>query len=212
MTALQYSRLNLISKFGTYRPIHAVAFALSTISFGLFTLLTERTSKVAWAFYQLIGSAGAGLVLSTLLPAIMAALPESDVAASSATYSFIRTFGYIWGVTIPSIVFNGVWKGQLAAGRIRNGWLREQLWEGGAYAFASRAHVLKENMEGRVWDEIVDVYVRSLKTIWWVGLGISGAGFCLVWVAKELKLRTELETEYGIEKKAGGGQGRESET
>ncbi|PLB46217.1 MFS general substrate transporter [Aspergillus steynii IBT 23096] len=202
----------LLSKLGAYRPIHAVAFALSAISFGLFTLLNETTSTVAWVFYQLIGSAGAGMVLSTLLPAIMAALSESDVAAASATYSFIRTFGYIWGVTVPSIVFNGVWKGELAGGKVQETSLREELWEGGAYAFASQAHSLRDEVEKGVWGEVVSIYSRSLRTIWWVGLGISVVGFGLVWVAKGLELRTELETEYGIqEKREGENQGGRSE-
>ncbi|KAH8432048.1 uncharacterized protein LDX57_009696 [Aspergillus melleus] len=202
----------LLSKLGVYRPIHATAFGFSSISFGLFTLLNESTSKVAWVFYQLIGSAGAGMVLSTLLPAIMAALSEADVASASATYSFIRTFGYIWGVTIPSIVFNGVWKGELARGRVPAKWLREELREGGAYAFASQAHSLKCDVEGNIWSEIVTVYIRSLKAIWWIGLGISLFGFCLVWVAKELELRTELDTEYGFqEKRSKEGEGESSD-
>ncbi len=49
-----------------------------------------------------------GMVMSVLLPAIMAPLPESYVASSSATYSFVRTFGYIWGVAVPSLIFNSV--------------------------------------------------------------------------------------------------------
>ncbi|KAI9039704.1 MFS general substrate transporter [Aspergillus affinis] len=191
----------LLSKLGVYRPIHATAFGLSSISFGLFTLLSESTSKLAWVFYQLIGSAGAGMILSTLLPAIMAALSEADVASASATYSLIRTFGYIWGVTIPSIVFNGVWKGELARGRIQAEWLRKELREGGAYTFASQGHSLKSDVKGNIWSEVVTVYIRSLETIWWIGLGISLFGFCLVWVAKELELRTELETEYGTQEK-----------
>lgn len=85
----------LLSKISAYQPLHTVAFMLSCISFGPFTLLKPSTPKVAWVFYQLIASAGAGIIQSVLLPAIMAALPESDVAAASATYSFLRTFAYV---------------------------------------------------------------------------------------------------------------------
>jgi hypothetical protein len=189
----------LLSKTGAYRPLHASAFALSAIGFGLFTLLNGSTSKVAWVFFQLINSAGSGLILSVLLPAIMAGLPESDVASSSATYSFIRTFGYIWGVTIPSLIFTGTFNKNLHL--ISSSVLRDQLKDGQAYSFASEAHHLQNTVDPVVWSEVVEVYSKSLKVIWWLGLGISIVGFFLVGAEKGLTLRTDLETEYGIQDK-----------
>lgn len=87
----------LLAKIGAYRPLHALAFALIAITFGLFTLMGNSTSKVAWVFFELIGSVGTGFTLSTLLPAIMAPLADADTAVSSATYSFVRCF-----VSLPS--------------------------------------------------------------------------------------------------------------
>ncbi|KAF2175387.1 MFS general substrate transporter [Zopfia rhizophila CBS 207.26] len=154
----------LLSKFGAYRPIHAAAFALSAIGFGLFTLLDESTAKVAWVFFELIASGGSGMILSVLLPAIMAALPESDVASASAAYSFIRTFGYIWGVTIPSI-FSAQFNKYLY--KISSVAVRNLLADGAAYAFASNHLVNK--LEAVVRTEARDVYARSLNTVWcWV--------------------------------------------
>ncbi|KAK2745532.1 hypothetical protein FQN57_003657 [Myotisia sp. PD_48] len=190
----------LLSKFGAYRPLHAVAFALSAVGFGLLTLLDGNTSTVAWVFFQIIASAGAGMVMSVLLPAIMAGLPESDVASSSATYSFIRTFGYIWGVTIPSIIFNAVFNDNIHL--ISSESLRNQLRDGAAYSFASLAHEVRGELPARIWDQIVEVYTKALRTIWWVGLGISIASFFAVGGEKGLELRKELETEYGIKEGA----------
>ena len=85
----------LMEKMGKYKPLHAASFTIAATGFGLLTLLDESTVK--WAIFQLILGAGLGLSLSTLLPAIMAGLNEKDVASSTATYSFVRTFGYIWG-------------------------------------------------------------------------------------------------------------------
>ncbi|KAI1199440.1 MFS general substrate transporter [Nemania serpens] len=188
----------LLTKFGAYRPLHAVAFALSAIAFGLFTLLNSSTPKVAWAFFQLIASAGCGMILSVLLPAIMAGLPESDVASASATFSFIKNFGYIWGVTISGIIFNAAIDQNLYL--ISDRALREQLSGGEAYAFASQLHAQKATLEPGVLAEVMEVYARSLRTIWWVGLGISLASVLAVAGEKHLELRTELQTEYGLEK------------
>jgi hypothetical protein len=187
----------LLSKLGAYRPLHAVAFALSAVGFGLFTLLNERTSKVAWAFFQLIASAGSGMTLSILLPAIMAGLPESDVASASAAYSFVRTFGYIWGVTIASIIFNSEFNNNLSS--ISSSTLRKELEDGVAYSFASHVHEVGGQYDSSVWNEVVQVYVKSLKTIWWVGLAFSLVGFFVVGAERGLELRKELETEYGID-------------
>ncbi|KAH7072743.1 major facilitator superfamily domain-containing protein [Paraphoma chrysanthemicola] len=185
----------LMEKTGTYKPLHAASFAIAAIGFGLLTLLDESTVK--WAIFQLILGGGLGLTLSTLLPGIMAGLPESDVASSTATYSFIRTFGYIWGVTIASIVFNGVFNHHLP--QISSPELRAQLRDGQAYGFASQAHRLRNTIPPEVWSEVVDVYRKSLQVIWYVGAGICVVCFCLVWVEKSIPLRKELDTQYGIE-------------
>ncbi|KAL4861663.1 hypothetical protein BDV12DRAFT_207849 [Aspergillus spectabilis] len=190
----------LLSIFGEYLPLHAAAFALSAISFGLFTLLDASTSTVAWVFFELIAAAGAGLILSVLLPAIMAALPESDVAVATAAYSFIRTFGYVWGVTIASVIFNAVIDAN--ADSISSVELRSRVNGAQAYSFASQAHRIIEDAGGRAqagWDEVADVYTEALRVIWWVGLGISLVGLFAVGLERRLELRKELETEYGID-------------
>ncbi|KAI2618908.1 MFS general substrate transporter [Hypoxylon sp. NC1633] len=187
----------LLTYTGTYKALHAVAFGVTAIGFGLFTLLDGNTAKVAWVFFELISSFGLGLTVSTMLPSIMAGLPESDVASSTAAYAFIKTFGYVWGVVIPSIIFNGVFDANLY--RISSLDLRAQLSGGAAYAFASEIHGLKDSLDPTVWQEVQGVYVTSLRTIWWVGLGTSLVGFLIVWVERSLHLRDVLETEYGLD-------------
>lgn len=190
----------LLSTFGKYRPLHAASFALSAIGLGLFTILSP--SKARWAIFQLIASAGSGITLSTLLPAIMAGLAEPDVAAAAAVYSFIRTFGYIWGVTMPSIIFNAVFNKNLHLISSRS--LRNQLRDGAAYSFASELHSILGTRDRGLWTELIEVYTRSLEVIWWVGLGISVVGLVIVGFEKEIELRKDLETEYGIDEKKEG--------
>ncbi|CAG8981970.1 hypothetical protein HYALB_00004834 [Hymenoscyphus albidus] len=118
------------------------------------------------------------MTVSTLLHALLAALPESDVASASAVFSFIKTFGFVWGVTLPSLIFNP---------------------NGAAYSFASQAHRMKSLVDPKVWDEIVGVYIATLKIIWWFGLGISIVAFFIVGLECGLELSTVLETEYGLD-------------
>ncbi|KAI0023524.1 major facilitator superfamily domain-containing protein [Xylariomycetidae sp. FL0641] len=194
-----------LSWLGRYRPIHAVALAITALAFGLLTRLDAKTTKVEWAWYEMIAAIGAGLAMSTLLPAIMAGLPESDVASASSTYSFIRAFGWIWGVTAPGILFNAVFNQNLH--KISDPALRSQLSDGQAYAFASQAHILKDEYPSDVWGDVTGVYVESLRAIWWFGLALSILSFLVVGGERELELRKELETEYGLEANEATGPG-----
>lgn len=87
----------LLSKFGRYRPIQHVGFALMIIGFGLLTLLNASSNTGQWVGYQLLGAIGTGLVLPVLLPAVQAGLTEADTALCTATWSFVRTVGFVWG-------------------------------------------------------------------------------------------------------------------
>jgi MFS family permease len=95
----------LVARFGRYRPLHHIGFALATLGMGLLTLLRRDSCTGQWAGFQAIIAAGLGLT-STTLPAVLAALDEKDVATATGTWAFLRSFGIIWGVTLPAAVFN----------------------------------------------------------------------------------------------------------
>ncbi|KAI5865349.1 MFS general substrate transporter [Durotheca rogersii] len=191
----------LLAKLGNYKILHIVAFGLSSLGLGVFTLLDGKTPKVAWVFFELISSAGLGITVSTMLPAIMSALAEADVASITAAYSFIKTFGYVWGVTIASVIFNAAVNANLAL--VSDPAVRDRLRDGQAYAFASEVHSARQagRYSPQLWDEVGQVYARSLRVIWWTCLGFSLVGLLLVFGERTHELRDELETEYGLEEK-----------
>lgn len=137
------------------------------------------------------------MILPILLPAITAAFPESAVASASAAYSFVRTFGCIWSVTIASIIFNSEFNNNLSS--ISSSTLQKELQDGAAYSFASHVHELRGKYAASLWNEVVQAYVKSLRTIWWVGLAFSLVGFFVVGAERGLELRSELETEYDVD-------------
>ncbi|KAI3390914.1 hypothetical protein diail_8418, partial [Diaporthe ilicicola] len=96
----------VLSKFGQYRPLHWVGFALTTIACGLLSILDSGSSRAAWVCFQIIVAIGLGLILTTILPAICAPLSEEYAATANGTFSFLRSFGFVWGITLPSIIFN----------------------------------------------------------------------------------------------------------
>lgn len=189
----------ILSKTGRYKPLHLAGFALSAVGMGLFSTLRKDSGTGAWIGYQVIASGGMGLVFTATLPSTLAALPESDVATATGTYAFVRALGFVWGVTMSSIAFNGQVNANL--GLVEDTGLRKILADGGAYAFAAGsgednqgARGLPEPSKGQV----VNVYERSLTVLWLVFVGISCLGFLATFVERHIELRTTNKTEFGL--------------
>ncbi|MCJ1394423.1 hypothetical protein MMC18_007301 [Xylographa bjoerkii] len=198
----------VLTKYGRYRPLHHLGLGICTIGIGLFTLLNANSSMAAWVLFQVVGGLGSGMVLNTLLPAFQAPLPESDQAAATAAWAFIRSFGSIWGVAIPGAIFNS--RCNALASRITDPSAHAALATGQAYEHATAAFV--GSFSGDVQQQIIGVYTDSLKTVWQVAVAFSGLAFLLVFLEREVPLRTELDTEYGLDQrkmmdeKGGGGE------
>lgn len=187
----------LITVTGKYKPFLIIGFIPMAVGMGLFTMLNDKTTTVIWVVFQVILAAGSGLSLIATLPAILASLPESDVATATATWAFLRSFGSIWGVSIPSAVFNTRFTN--LAYRISNQELREHLYNGGAYQLATKRFMQSLNYDPVLKAEVVSVYVDSLKLVWQVGIAFAAIGVHISLFLKSLKVRDQLDGEYGFD-------------
>ncbi|KAL1891208.1 hypothetical protein Sste5346_007842 [Sporothrix stenoceras] len=191
----------LLTKFGKYKPLHLFGFAVNTIGLGLLTLLDEKSSMAAWVIFQMIVAAGSGFVLNTLLPGCQAPLAESDQAAATAAWSFVRSFGSIWGVAIPAAVFSNYFDRlagrPVSQGGISDPAVAEQFRNGRSYEAATAATI--QAIPEPVRSQVVGVYVAALKYVWRYSIILGGVSFFLVFLEKQITMRTELETEYGMD-------------
>ena len=197
----------MLSKLGRYKPFHYTGFATLALGIGCFITLNASSPVVAWVLVQIVAAIGAGLVLSTLLPAAQAGLPEDDVAAATGTWAFMRSFGIVWGVSVPAAIFNAQF--DRLAFRIPDAGVRAQLSGGAAYEHATAAFL--NSFERTLREQIVNVYADSLKAVWIFATAVAGLGFLLVFMERETVLRTKLETKFGLEKEGeekGGGKRR----
>ncbi|EEA23758.1 hypothetical protein TMatcc_006831 [Talaromyces marneffei ATCC 18224] len=192
----------IMTKIGRYCPLLMAGFVLFPVALGLFTKLDQNSTTGYWTGTQVIGAVAIGVIIPVTLPTILTPLPESDVAVATATWAFMRGFGTIWGVAIPLAIFNSK-VDSLAAVRLSDNWeARTELSNGGAYTLAAGGFlypVLGLEDDPDLEATIKSIYVDSLKLCWQVGLGFALLGFLLTFVAKELHMRTELETEFGLE-------------
>lgn len=185
----------LMTKFGRYRRLYACGFGAMAIGVGLFSILNSTSNRAAWVCFQIIEAFGLGFVMTTILPSIQASLQESDVAAATGAYAFLRSFGFVWGVTIPSIVFNNQFNAHI--NEISDSGTRALLVNGQAYGYATGGYIT--SLPNNVRAQVLNVYTEALKPVWEVAIGFALLGFLLVFAIRHVELRTELQTEYGLE-------------
>ncbi|KAI1421993.1 major facilitator superfamily domain-containing protein [Xylaria sp. FL1777] len=185
----------ILTKTGKYKPLHWSGFGFFALASGLFSTMDQSTSTVKWVFWQFFGAFGLGGIILSILPAIQASLPESDVAAATGVHAFLRSFGFVWGFTVPSLVFNNEVTHNLYL--VDDPEVRAAIAAGDAYA---QAHgPLLENLMGVAKQQTLQLYAKCLQTVWYTALAFSLFGFLLVFVEKGLKLRETVETEYGLQ-------------
>ncbi len=190
----------MLSKIGRYKPILLIAFALITISYGLFSILDEHSSTGQWVGFQIVGSFGAGLAMPAMLPALLAPLTDKDTALATGTWAFMRSFGITWGVAIAGTVYSNRAQQLAREGAISSSsTVAAEFMAGRAYQDATR--IFLNSLSGETRAQVVSVQSRSLKQSWQVAIAFAGLGFLAVLFLKEVPMRTELETEFGIEEK-----------
>lgn len=198
----------LLSKTGRYKQMHFAGFALLAVGYGLFSIMKPGSTAVMWVCFQLLVAIGAGGLAGIILPAVQAPLDESHVATATGVWGFVRGFGAIWGVTIPSAVFNNECD-KLAKG-LSDPNIAELLSGGKAYQYATAAF-LKSIQDEALRGEVVHLFTKAMQLVWRVGIAFAGTGFLIAFAEKEVKLRDELDTEYGMKEKAQKKTGQDGE-
>jgi EmrB/QacA subfamily drug resistance transporter len=193
----------LLSKLGKYRPVHIFGWSAMLLAVGLCSILDRNSSTVAWACFEIIGGAGLGALSISLLPALQAPLSERHAATSAGIYSFARGFGAIWGITIPSVVFNNVVKNHVTSNGsafATNPTLAARLADGQAYQLATKAFLDSlPPSDSLVREEVIAIFEHAIHVVFYVLVALAGLGLLLVLVEKEVPMRTENNTEFGLD-------------
>ncbi|KAF2742772.1 MFS general substrate transporter [Sporormia fimetaria CBS 119925] len=184
----------LLTIFGRYKPMHQVGFASMALGLWAWAGMTENTKECICVLAQLAAAFGSGLIVPTLLPAVQVELPDSANGAAAGSWAFLRGTGSLFGVAIPSAIFNAVF--QRLVSEISDLGAREQLADGQAYQRADAAWVGR--FGPRVAGEIRVVFSRSLRGVWWFFLGAAVVGGALTVAEKQVKMRTVLDTRFGL--------------
>lgn len=132
---------------------------------------------------------------ATIFPTL-APLPVARTASALAFFSFARTFAQTWGVTIGSTVL------QNRLARTLPAEFAAQFPSGAQIAYAAIPVIggLKEPLQ----TEVRKAFAESLKTVWLVMVGMSGAGLLSVALMREVPMQQVTDETYGLEDRSQG--------
>lgn len=184
----------LMSLWGRYKPMHIAGFGIMTTGLSLCVLLGPSTPISVWLILQLVVAGGLGIVISTMLPAVQVALPESSTGAAAGSWAFLRGTGSLFGVAIPSAIFNFRFTSLLST--ISSKTARSQLAKGQAYQHATASFVNSFGPNNKT--QIINAFNESLKSVWIVFAILAGIGFLMTFGEKQHKMRKQLNTKYGL--------------
>ena len=185
----------ILARYGRYKALHLGGFGLLTIGWGLFSTLDKDSPTWKWAIFEVVFAFGLGMLMNTILPAFQAGVSEADQAAATSSWAFMRSFAGTWGVAIPSAVFNS-YTAQYA-GEVGDPVARAALSGGDAYASATKYFV--ESFAEPTRSELISVFTKAIQKVFLVAIPFAGFAFLLSLGEREVKLRTELETDFGME-------------
>lgn len=190
----------LLTKFGRYKPILAASFALIVVGFGLFSILDENSSTGAWVGFQVVESFGAGFAMAALLPALLAPLTDKDTAMATSTWGLMRSFGIMWGVAIAGTIFTNRAAQLAGSGAIgSDAKVAAQFKAGGAYAAADPKFL--DSLSAQTRAEVIAVQSSALQRSWQVAIAFGAVGLIAAAVMKQVPLRKENDTDFGMVEK-----------
>jgi hypothetical protein len=165
--------------------INLLAFSMMSIGLACFTILTTSSPTVVHVVLQIIVAGGNGLLLATLLPNIQGHFDHKDMAAVTALFNFLRSFALVWGMTIPSIIFDQSVNNNLDYVPQE---VRSLLGGGGAYVRASKE--FSQSYHGKTKEQILGLYQLALRDTWWGAMAFALLAFVLVALQRPVKHST----------------------
>ncbi|KAL8648456.1 MAG: hypothetical protein Q9210_004976 [Variospora velana] len=182
------------SRTGHYRWAIRIAWATTTLGFGLLYLLNPSTSIPAFIFLNVPVALGTGMAFVSMSLGIQAAARPRDAGHAITFYSFVRVAGQALGVGVGGVVLQNRLKAEL----------------GGYPALTARAEAfsrdstvivkaIREMEEGGEKMVLVKAYADSIKVVWPVMAALSGLVLVSTWFVRAYSLEQELETRQGFD-------------
>ena len=189
-----------VSRTGRYKVFPIVGVALTTFGMWLVSHLGLHTSHLTVSLDVLVLGAGMGMTMQIMFLATQNAVEPTQIGTATAAVTFFRSLGGAFGTSLFGAIFvAGLshWIPVLVPSTVAKG-----LHVSGSFSMSpAQLHAYPAVVQ----HGILDSFVRSLHTVFLVGVPLAAVMFALTFLLKEVRLRSTSGLERPSEDVGMGG-------
>ena len=190
----------VVSRTGRYKPFPIAGSVLVTLGMWLLSHLGLHTSHLTMSIYVVVLGAGMGMTMQVMVLATQNALPPNQIGTGTAAVTFFRSLGGAFGTSLFGAVFiAGLshWIPLLVPGSSGRA-----IHVNGSFSMSpAQLHAFPPDVQ----QGILESFVRSLHSVFLLGVPIAFVMFVLTLLLKQNDLRTTSGLERPSEDLAMGG-------
>ncbi len=175
----------VISRIGRLKMFPIIGTALMTVSLLLLSRLQTDTSQWVISADMVLLGLGLGCVMQVLVLAVQNAVDRRDLGVATSATAFFRTLGGAFGTAIFGAVLTArlhYWEPKLLPAAARG------KVAAGSESLFNDPEAIK-SLPGAVHDAVLEMFVRSIATVYLVAVPVVLAGFVLTLFLREQRLR-----------------------
>jgi len=175
----------IVTRTGKYKAMPIIGSVMVVIGMWLLSHLGLHTSHLTMSLYVIVLGAGMGMTMQIMILATQNAVPADSIGTGTAAVTFFRSLGGAFGTSLFGAVFiAGLshWIPRLVPGAVASG-----IHVNGSFSMSpADLHAFPP----RVQHGILDSFVRSLHTVFLVGVPIAVVMCVTTLFLKQLPLRS----------------------
>jgi len=180
----------IVTRTGIYKPMPIVGSVMVIIGMWLLSNLGLHTSHLTMSLYVIVLGAGMGMTMQIMILATQNAVPSDSIGTGTAAVTFFRSLGGAFGSSLFGAIFiAGLshWIPVLVPGAAAAG-----IHVHGNFAMSpAELHSFPPHVQYG----ILDAFVRSLHTVFLVGVPIASGMFVAALFLKQMPLRSSSGLE-----------------
>jgi predicted MFS family arabinose efflux permease len=184
----------IVTRTGRYKVFPIAGAVLMIIGMWLLSQLGLHTSHLMMSLYVIVLGAGMGMIMQIMVLATQNAVAPTQIGTGTAAVTFFRSLGGAFGTSLFGAIFIaglGHWIPLLVPGAVS-----KSIHVSGSFSMSpTRLHTFPTAVQ----HGILESFVRSLHTMFLVGVPVAAATFVLTLFLREVKLRTKSGLERPIE-------------
>lgn len=188
----------IVKQSGRFKYLIVIGWALLVAGVGSNVTMHPDSSRAVLYAPRCLASIGAGILFPMPLFAVQARQRGEDVGIATSTQVFARSLGTAFGVGLGGVIFQNEWT-KLISKDVAKGNIPEEMFI--PSNLAETAYQVIREFPEPVQETYRWLYSNSLKTVWWVMMGLSLVGFLISLTARNDEIRGGLSGLQNFQEK-----------